>query len=109
MRKDNDARNHHAAFEIAMREHEDPEATIYKSACIRSYFLKMLQWGHPSACGVARRNEGLPPERGAAARMQGCQRHAGSPVGALGRSRHARLPFVRKRPFETIDIFSNHW
>lgn len=56
-----------------------------------------------------RRNEGLPPEYWVAARMLGCQRHAGSPVGALGRSRHTRLPFVRKRPFETIDIFSNHW
>ncbi len=62
VRKDNDARNHHAVFEITMREHEDPEATIYKSACIRSYFLKMLQWGHPSACGVTRRNEELPLE-----------------------------------------------
>lgn len=39
--------------------------------------------------------------------MLGCQRHAGSPVGALGRSRHARLPFVRKRPFETKRLVSN--
>ena len=79
MRKDIDARNHHAAFEITMREHEDPEATIYKSVGIMSYFLKMLQWGHPSACGVARRNEELPLERGVAAGMQGCRQNAGLP------------------------------